>query len=213
MYNRVNCKLTAKDCLRGNWSFMAGLTVLFGIFTGTASFIGVLIPIIGWIFTAGVTPCVAFAQLFISKKLYNNEPVHVSDMFSGFPLFLKCLGLQLWIGLWIMLWSFLFVIPGIIKSFSYSMAIYRLMENPELSIRETLNESKRLTNGRKFDLFILGLSFIGWSILAILTCGFGLLFLYPYINMTMYCAYKTIQEEKDGVTQSDTMDSNTTEGY
>lgn len=213
MYNRVNCKIAAKDCLSGNWSYMAGLTVLFAMFSGAASVIGIFIPIIGWIFVAGITPCVAFAQLFISKKLFEHVSVHVSDMFSGFPLFLKCLGLQLWMSLWILLWSFLFLIPGIIKTFSYSMAMYCLVENPELSIREALNESKHLTKGRKFDLFILALSFLGWSILAAFTCGLGLLFLYPYINMTMYCAYKAIHQEKDSIREANTMDTNTTEGF
>lgn len=207
MYNRVNCKTTAKEYLRGNWSYMAGITVLIFIFSVLVSFICFLIVFFGWIVLIGIAPCITFAQFYISRKLYHKESIQISDIFSGIPFFLKCFGLFLWMELWTTLWTFLFVIPGIIKSYSYSMAFYCLVENPELSIRQALNESKRLTKGRKFDLFVLQLSFIGWAFLAMFTFGFGMLFLIPYMNLTTYCAFTAIREEKDGILEDTTIDA------
>ena len=61
----------------------------------------------------------------------------------------------------------LFVIPGIIAAYRYSFAMLNLCENPELGVMEALNLSKRQTNGYKWQLFVLQLSFIGWSLLVL----------------------------------------------
>ena len=67
----------------------------------------------------------------------------------------------------IFLWSMLFVIPGIIAAYRYSFAMLNLCENPELGVMEALNLSKRQTFGYKWQLFVLQLSFIGWSLLVL----------------------------------------------
>ena len=46
------------------------------------------------------------------------------------------------------------------------------------------------------DLFILGLSFIGWSLLACLTMGIGFLFLNPYINAAYAAFYRSISGQR-----------------
>lgn len=84
------------------------------------------------------------------------------------------------------LWSLLLVIPGIIKSISYSMSLLIAIEYPEISGREALKLSMKITDGYKWDIFLLGLSFIGWIILCVLTLGIGFLWLSSYID-TAYC--------------------------
>ena len=75
--------------------------------------------------------------------------------------------------LFIFLWSLLLIIPGIIKGYAYSFTPWIMSENPELTYKEALTQSMNMTNGEKWNLFVLDLSFLGWRILALLTLGFG----------------------------------------
>ena len=60
----------------------------------------------------------------------------------------------------------LFIVPGIIAAIRYSQAFYVLVDDPEKSIRECMNESKRMMRGNKAKFFCLTLSFIGWIIIS-----------------------------------------------
>ena len=82
--------------------------------------------------------------------------------------------------LYIFLWTLLLVIPGIIKSYEYYMVPYLLAENPHLTGAEARELSSRMTEGSKWDIFVLELSFIGWDILGILLFGIGRIFVAPY---------------------------------
>lgn len=73
--------------------------------------------------------------------------------------------------LFIALWSVLFVIPGIIKMYSYRLTPYLIKDEPELSATETITRSRKLMKGHKWEAFVLDLSFIGWYILGALTMG------------------------------------------
>lgn len=90
--------------------------------------------------------------------------------------------------IYIFLWTLLLIIPGIIKSYSYALTPYILVEHPEMSANEAIEESMRLMDGHKFDLFYLQLSFIGWAILSILSLGLGVFWLIPY-QMTAQAAF------------------------
>ena len=93
------------------------------------------------------------------------------------------------------LWTLLFIIPGIIKAFSYAMSPYILEENPELSANEAIDRSRAMMKGHKFDLFWLYLSFIGWGFLCIFTLGIGLLWLMPYMQTAEAAFYEDVKAE------------------
>lgn len=96
--------------------------------------------------------------------------------------------------LFIFLWSLLFIIPGIIKAYEYRMIPYLLAENPNMTSEEAFAESKRLMTGNKWDTFVLDLSFIGWHLLAILTCGIlEIFYVAPYVNMTDAALFQTLK--------------------
>ena len=96
------------------------------------------------------------------------------------------------------LWTLLFFIPGIIKSYSYMLVPYILAEDPNINPNEAITKSRQMMDGNKMDAFILDLSFIGWAILAVITCGIvGIFFTDPYILQTkaeMYQAIKTAKQ-------------------
>ena len=77
------------------------------------------------------------------------------------------------------LWALLFVIPGIVKYYSYSMAVYLAIKEPDIKGADAITKSRKLMNGNKGDLFMLDLSYIGWYFLSILTFGILLLWVVP----------------------------------
>ncbi|MCL2487064.1 MAG: DUF975 family protein [Oscillospiraceae bacterium] len=116
-------------------------------------------------------------------------------LFAGFkkPFYFPIVKAMAWRMLMTFLWSLLFIIPGIVKSYAYSMVPYLLAENPGRTPREALAESERLTDGFKMELFVLDLSFIGWTLLGILACGVGVLFVTPYIQAAKAEAYQQLR--------------------
>ena len=93
------------------------------------------------------------------------------------------------------LWSLLLIVPGIVKFYAYSMTPYILVDNPELSANEAINLSQKMMKGHKFDLFWLGLSFIGWFILGFLTLGVAYLWLVPYMYTSVAAFYQDLKKE------------------
>ena len=93
------------------------------------------------------------------------------------------------------LWSMLFVIPGIIKSYSYWMVPYITAANPNLSASRVFEISKKTMSGEKWRTFVLQLSFIGWELLAILTFGVGAYFLAPYQETTYAELYAVLRQK------------------
>lgn len=97
--------------------------------------------------------------------------------------------------LYIWLWSLLFVIPGIIKTYSYFMVPYIMADNPELDSERAFEISKKTMDGNKWDLFVLQLSFILWDLGCICTCGIGFLFLAPYKEATYAELYACLKNK------------------
>ncbi|MBE6955031.1 MAG: DUF975 family protein [Ruminococcaceae bacterium] len=110
-------------------------------------------------------------------KLVDYTDASVSDLFSQFDRLGAGFCMNFLMGLFTLLWSLLFVIPGIIKSFSYAMTPYILAEHPELTATEAITESRRIMDGNRWRLFCLGISFIGWSLLCVVPLLLALLLL------------------------------------
>ncbi|MEA4986858.1 MAG: DUF975 family protein [Anaerovorax sp.] len=113
-----------------------------------------------------------------------------SEIFSGFEYFGKSLGLYFMTTLFTFLWALLFIIPGIIAAYRYSMVYYILADNPEKGIMQCIRESKQMMVGNKWKLFCLEISFIGWAILCIFTLGIGTLWLTPYMSVSTVAFYE-----------------------
>ena len=127
-------------------------------------------------------------------KMHRGEDAQVKDLFSQFYRFAEGFCLYLLRGIFIVLWSMLFVIPGIVKSYSYAMAHFILLENPSMSCVDAITRSRQLMDGHKAELFVLRLSFIGWHFLCILTCGIGYLWLIPYQNAAEAAFYHNLTD-------------------
>lgn len=155
-----------------------------------------MIPVAGQIIVCLITGAMILGGAILILKVVDGEPANIDDIFAGFKYFTESLGLYLWQGLFIFLWSLLLIIPGIVKTIAYSMAFYIMADNPEIGIREALKESQRITQGYKMELFILGLSFLGWIILATLTLGIGYFWLVPYMEATYANTYRSLKNKQ-----------------
>ncbi|MBE7083467.1 MAG: DUF975 family protein [Clostridiales bacterium] len=110
--------------------------------------------------------------------------------------------LGLLITLFTALWSLLFVIPGIVKSYSYSMAYFLKIDHPEYTATQAIDESRRIMNGHKMKLFLLDLSFIGWLILGSLCFGIGTLWVNAYMQASRAEFYRDLVGETVIVTEA-----------
>lgn len=81
------------------------------------------------------------------------------------------------------------MIAGVIAQLSYSQAMFLIADDNALGPMNAINASKDLMRGHKAKLFFLGLRFIGWALLCILTLGIGFLWLMPYMATSYACFY------------------------
>ncbi len=131
---------------------------------------------------------------FFKKNI--NETVDLSELKAGFNDYKRTLVTILLRDIFLALWFCLFLIPGIVKSYSYMMVPYILLDEPELSAKEVITRSREMMNGHKWRTFLLDLSFIGWAILSLLTIGLvGLLYSEPYRRSTRAALYHELKKE------------------
>lgn len=126
-----------------------------------------------------------------NKGLYNGTP-NFNDLFKHYSIFGKAFLANFLVSLFTFLWTLLFIIPGIIATYSYSMTFYILADHPEMDAMDAIRMSKEMMRGHKWELFCLQISFIGWSILSACSLGIGFLFLTPYVGQSTYAFYRNI---------------------
>lgn len=115
-----------------------------------------------------------------------------ANLFDGFAIFLKVILLEIIMGIFVWLWSLLLIVPGIIAAYRYRMALYILIDNPNMSPIECIRASKQMMNGRKGELFVLDLSFLGWFILTLVP--FVTVWVTPYTSVTYTNYYLALRD-------------------
>ena len=139
-----------------------------------------------------VTPALSIGRIMMLQKIADkpSESIKATYIFKGFKHFWPAFKVMFFNGLFVFLWSLLFVIPGVIKSYSYSQAMYIIAENPELGALAAIRRSKLMMRGRKFDFFVLcELSFYPWFLLLPFTLGILAIWLVPYMELTVINFY------------------------
>lgn len=206
MFNRAEYKARALEQLKGRWKgpclvTAASAVVLFGFEFASGllakSEYGIaLSQFVGLFFVAAIA-IINMVSAYVHLKLSRSRTPITSDdvlVAIGDYSVKGILGL-LWYELWVFLWALLFYIPGIVKMYAYSQMFFVMIENPDIGPRKAMNISKVLTNGHKADIFVMDLSFWGWSLLCILSLGIGAIWLVPYIQTTKANAYTALKTE------------------
>lgn len=196
MWTRMDLKFMGRGAIRKNYgasvlvAFLEALTITllasmevnrqygielpFGIGISVSSGALLLEIFVGNLFELGA------ARFFVENQEYNAP---ASKILFGFQNghYLNSVGILFLRDLKIVLWTFLFVLPGIVKSYEYRMIPYILAEQPDISSTDAFAISREMMNGQKFEAFCLDLSFLGWYLLNAFTCGLtGLLWTNPY---------------------------------
>ena len=185
MIKRPELKKQAKEALKGNWGIALLSMILYGIIVGVLSSIAIGGLFIG-VFTAG------YVAVFMA--LIRAQKADIGTLFSGCTSnFANNFIAGLLQSIFIALWSLLLVIPGLVKAYSYSMTFYILNDNPGMSGKDAITESRKMMAGHKWELFMLHLSFLGWMLLSCLTFGILLLYVAPYMSAAEAAFYEKLK--------------------
>lgn len=226
-YTRADLKHAAKDSLRGRWGTAIGAMLLaavvpalvFSVFEGImnyfvtttalngadgiSSVISLLLGSASIFFAVFIAGPLTIGLSFFDLRFVRGMEVTATMPYNCFRKDCLCRFALAYVmmNLFIALWSLLLIIPGIVKSFSYAMMPYILMDHPEMGWREAIKESKIMMKGHKGDLFVLYLSFLLWILLCCITFGIAILYVGPYMEMTMANFYRSLKNERiDAVT-------------
>ena len=187
---RAQLKAMAKSQIKGNIGILFLISLVAALVSGIAN----VIPVVGSVaMTFVITPAFTIATIIIYLNMTAGVKPTVSELFNHFNKFWAAFKVTFFQGLFIALWSMLLWIPGIVKSYSYAMAMYIQAENPEMGSLEAITRSKQMMQGHKMELFVLDLSFIGWYLLCGLTFGIAAIWVIPYISATKANFYNSIK--------------------
>lgn len=187
------------------WPAVLGTVVYMLIANIVATSCGVIVRDSGYCCTggAGLIPLfflimpLGYGYMNAIRAYYLNGDRQVAANIFRMPL--KFYFDVVWTGFYmyvkLFLWSLLFIIPGIVKAFSYSMTYFVLCDEPKLSAGEAIAKSARMMKGRKKDLLLLDLSFIGWFIVSALTAGIGFFWTLPYYWAAKAAFYEDLKLE------------------
>lgn len=193
--DRLMLKQRAKEQINGN----IGVLFLIYFIVSVIGMLLALIPQVGTVLSFVASTIFEIQIIVIFLALANGvtpEIPRLFDIFKNSRLCGNSILLHILTMVYTFVWSLLFLVPGIIKALSYAMSPYILAENDYyMTPQDAIKESIRIMNGHKTDLFVLYLSFIGWYILTLLTCGIVGIYFFPYYRATMTNFYNEIKDK------------------
>lgn len=138
----------------------------------------------------------ALSWMYINKKVDEDVKPEVKDLFIGFKDYKRGFIANLLMDIYLTLWALITLgIGAIIKSYSYAMTYFLLREDSSLGANEAITLSRKLMDGKKWKLFCLDFSYIGWHLLSVLTLGILSLWVTPRVNEARYLFMKDVYEE------------------
>lgn len=229
--DRVALKLEVKNQVKGNRWVLLKPIIIAGVITYVLSWIissiiptimfdsnssmvvtsstsGLTIALISVILITSLIPLVVSAPLQMGVNMYysdyNKENyADINTIFKPFKYTIKIFVTMVFVSVLILVGSLLFIIPGILLSLAFTSISYTYMKHPELGVMDMVSTSWRMMKGHKFEYLVLELSFMGWVILSIFTCGILSFWLTPYYRMTLVRYFEEIDDEYFGSDQVD----------
>lgn len=219
MWIRAELKSLAKESLKGNYwkAFLISLVLAFvsngggagnsgnagdsaGEYIGSHPdgtiiivVIALIILAIAFRFLLGYSLEIGSRKYFVKLSEFKNTDGCYSFAFDS-PHYRGIIGSMFIRDIYLLLWTLLFVIPGIIKSYSYLMVPYILTDNPNMGADKAITLSRKMMDGNKADAFVLHLSFIGWYLLGALAFIIGMFFVNPYFYATEAQLYLALRK-------------------
>lgn len=142
-----------------------------------------------------INPLEVGCQGFFTRNA--EAPAELGEMKRGFHPYWRTVGAMFLRGLFLCLWTLLFIVPGVIKHYSYMMVPYILAEDPTIGGKEAITLSRRMMDGQKWNAFVLDLSFLGWFLLSALTLGLvGVFYANPFYYATKAELYRELKAQQ-----------------
>lgn len=191
---RKEMKANAKAAIKGHVWMLLLIFIIAALIEGVCN----VVPVVGSLASVFVVmPAIVYGLLVIYFKVADKKEFEIADLFEGFKeaRFWGMFKGMFFSGLYTMLWSCLLVVPGIIKSFSYSMTQFILAEDPKMGANDAITLSRKMMDGHKWEYFVFILSFIGWMLLACLTFGLLYIWLLPYMQTAQVNFYRYVKAD------------------
>lgn len=217
MINRAELKQQAKSLIKGKIGslfvvMLVYIVICFALMiipsfmtVSESALVATLGNILSIVASLAVMP-IAMGYYLVYLDVAKGQEVAVRRLFDGFNYFVKVVILTILVGVFTCLWTLLFIVPGIIKSFSYSQAFFILAENPDMRPIDAITESRRMMDGHKWEYFVLSLSFILWILLCYVTCGIAMIYVMPYMTTTLVLFYLKLKGDDVVDTTATTME-------
>ncbi len=189
MMDNYSIRSRSREFMEGKWKTCALIMLIFCIVCGGVG----AIPGAGFIISLLIGGPLALSLAYIFLRITRGEDVTVEMIFKGFEDYSRSLVAMLLTTVYIILWSLLLLVPGIIAGLSYSMTYFILSENPNISASEAITMSKEMMRGHKTELALLAVSFLGWFLLGIITCGIAMLWVGSYYYTAIAIFYQEIK--------------------
>ena len=212
MKTNAEIRQEALSLSKGNWGQAVAVTVVFLLVTYAVSAVAASIgmlggapsgeSLLGQVLSLVASVLVVYPMSFSMAMLFlqfvrGEQKLYVKGIFKSFSAqyYGKSVGVYVLISLFSFLWALLLVVPGIIKSLSYSLAPYILVDNPTLTANQAIDESIKMMHGHKMDLFLILLGYMGLALLSLLALGIPLLWLSPYYQVVLAKFYEEVKAD------------------
>jgi len=186
MLHRRQIKAQAKQKIRGKV-----MTVFFALLVaGFISGLGAAGFGIGALITA---PAMAVGMAVYLLAIWRRDEYEFTHIFRGFDNLGRNIGGYLLVQIYTFLWSLLLIIPGIIMGLAYSMTNY-VMADTDCTAGQAIRTSQAITKGYRAEIFVMGLSFIGWMFLGAITFGLAYIYVLPFFSMSFAGLYEELKK-------------------
>lgn len=175
----------AKEQLSGKWVNVAIGSLIYLVIMAAAGSTYLLELLVYGPLTFGF-------YLYIACNVDRGEN-NLNLLFKGFERFAETLVAGLIYSLAVGIGTLLLIVPGIIVACGLGLTFFIMVDDPNISGMDALQQSWNLMRGHKWDLFCLWFRFIGWALLCILTCGIGFIFLQPYVVAATQNFYRKLR--------------------
>lgn len=204
--NYSEIRKSGREALKGKWGTVVVASLIVTLLPAAAEGLFMwssFLSILGSLAVVLITGPLAYSFSRMILNTHRGKKIEVGDVFYGFNDFSRTMMAGVDIYVRTFLWSLLFIIPGIVASYSYSMTYYIMEDNKNLTGSEAIEKSKAMMKGHRMELFLLDLSFIGWMLLCVLTLGIGFLWLSPYMESAKASFYQKLTNSYYGASNDE----------
>ena len=167
----------AWQVFRANVGFMIGVFLIYALLTGSASIIDTdgFFDNLGDLIMFVISGPVTAGAYAVSLSLMRGEQADLGEMFDGFREFGRAFGVFALYSIAIVVGLVLLIVPGIYIAVALTPAMYLVLDD-RLGVVDTLRKAWAMTEGYRWQIFVVGLAVIGINILGLIALVIGIIF-------------------------------------